>query len=129
MLAQALRAQEDAALAAAVEHQELLVRQVELPPRTLHQATKGRMHILGIMGQAIAEPPEDISPYAPRISTMQINPEETLPALVRQYDQPFADPSAIPSLAISTGHRSNGVRAAERPPRPGGRSCAWLKLS
>lgn len=33
--------------------------------------------------------------------SMQIDPRETLPALVRQYDQPFADPSAIPSLAIS----------------------------
>ncbi len=42
----------------------------------LEQARKGRMHILDIMKQAIAEPREDISPYAPRIITMQINPDK-----------------------------------------------------
>jgi len=35
------------------------------------------------------------------ILPMKIDPEQTLPALVRQYDQPFSDPSAMPSLAIS----------------------------
>ena len=34
------------------------------------------MHILEIMMQAIAEPREDISQFAPRIITMQINPEK-----------------------------------------------------
>jgi polyribonucleotide nucleotidyltransferase len=42
----------------------------------LEQAKKGRMHILGIMAQAIGAPREDISPYAPRIITMHINPEK-----------------------------------------------------
>lgn len=42
----------------------------------LEQARKGRMHILGIMEQAIAEPRPDISTYAPRIITIQINPEK-----------------------------------------------------
>jgi polyribonucleotide nucleotidyltransferase len=42
----------------------------------LEQARKGRMHILEIMQKAIAEPREDISPYAPRIITLQINPEK-----------------------------------------------------
>jgi len=42
----------------------------------LEQAKKGRMHILGKMAEAIAEPREDISPYAPRIITMHINPEK-----------------------------------------------------
>jgi polyribonucleotide nucleotidyltransferase len=42
----------------------------------LEQARKGRMHILGIMESAIAEPREDISKYAPRIITMKINPEK-----------------------------------------------------
>jgi len=42
----------------------------------LEQARKGRMHILGIMAEAIAEPREDISPYAPRIITIQINPDK-----------------------------------------------------
>ena len=42
----------------------------------LEQARKGRMHILDIMTKAISEPREDISPYAPRIITMHINPDK-----------------------------------------------------
>lgn len=42
----------------------------------LEQARKGRLHILGIMEQAINTPREDISPYAPRIITMKIHPDK-----------------------------------------------------
>src|SRR5580765_2922443 len=42
----------------------------------LEQARKGRMHILGIMEKALAEPREDISPFAPRIITMHIHPDK-----------------------------------------------------
>jgi polyribonucleotide nucleotidyltransferase len=42
----------------------------------LEQARKGRMHILEIMDSTIAEPREDISPYAPRIITITINPDK-----------------------------------------------------
>jgi polyribonucleotide nucleotidyltransferase len=42
----------------------------------LEQARKGRMHILDIMQKAIETPREDISPYAPRIITMQIHPDK-----------------------------------------------------
>ncbi len=42
----------------------------------LEQARKGRMHILEIMETAIAEPREDISPFAPRIITMHIHPDK-----------------------------------------------------
>ena len=42
----------------------------------LEQAKKGRLHILDIMTKTIAEPREDISPFAPRIITMHINPEK-----------------------------------------------------
>jgi polyribonucleotide nucleotidyltransferase len=42
----------------------------------LEQAKKGRMHILGIMNEAIEEPREDISKYAPRILTIQIHPDK-----------------------------------------------------
>jgi polyribonucleotide nucleotidyltransferase len=42
----------------------------------LEQAKKGRMHILGKMAEALAEPREDISPYAPRIITMHISPDK-----------------------------------------------------
>lgn len=42
----------------------------------LEQARKGRLHILDIMTRSIAEPREELSEYAPRIITMQINPEK-----------------------------------------------------
>lgn len=42
----------------------------------LEQARKGRLHILNIMTQAIAAPREDISPYAPRIITINIHPDK-----------------------------------------------------
>src|SRR5688572_18430233 len=42
----------------------------------LEQARKGRLHILEIMNQAIDEPREDISPFAPRIITLMIHPDK-----------------------------------------------------
>ena len=42
----------------------------------LEQARKGRLHILGVMAQALPEAREEISPYAPRIITLHINPEK-----------------------------------------------------
>ena len=42
----------------------------------LEQARKGRLHILEIMKQAIDTPREDISPFAPRIITIQIHPDK-----------------------------------------------------
>ncbi len=42
----------------------------------LEQAKKGRLHILGIMTQAIAQPRADISPFAPRILTIKIHPDK-----------------------------------------------------
>jgi polyribonucleotide nucleotidyltransferase len=42
----------------------------------LAQAREGRLHILGEMKKALAEARPDLSPYAPRIVTVQINPEK-----------------------------------------------------
>ncbi len=42
----------------------------------LEQARKGRLHILEIMKQAIAEPREELSEFAPRIITIQIHPDK-----------------------------------------------------
>jgi polyribonucleotide nucleotidyltransferase len=42
----------------------------------LEQARKGRIHILDVMAKAIAEPREDISPFAPRIITLMIHPDK-----------------------------------------------------
>jgi len=42
----------------------------------LEQARKGRLHILDVMTRSIAEPREELSEFAPRIITMQINPDK-----------------------------------------------------
>ncbi len=48
----------------------------EIMETALHQAQAGRLHILDVMNQAIAQPRGDISPYAPRITTIKIDPEK-----------------------------------------------------
>ena len=47
----------------------------ELMEQALQQAHEGRLHILGLMKEAMPEP-NDISPYAPRIMSIAINPEK-----------------------------------------------------
>ncbi|HUF28350.1 MAG TPA: polyribonucleotide nucleotidyltransferase [Gemmatimonadaceae bacterium] len=42
----------------------------------LEQARVGRLHILKEMSKGLAQPRGDLSPYAPRIVTMQISPEK-----------------------------------------------------
>jgi len=49
---------------------------VEILKEALARAHKGRMHILNLMDQTLSEPREDISQYAPRIMSIQINPEK-----------------------------------------------------
>ena len=49
---------------------------LKIMTEALAQAREGRMHILGEMKKALAEPREDLSPYAPRIVTMTISPEK-----------------------------------------------------
>jgi polyribonucleotide nucleotidyltransferase len=44
----------------------------EIFERALLQAREGRMHILGIMEQTISEPKKELSPYAPRLTTIKI---------------------------------------------------------
>ncbi len=47
----------------------------DLISEALAQANTGRMHILGLMNEALPEPSE-MSQYAPRITSLQINPEK-----------------------------------------------------
>ncbi|HEX8353482.1 MAG TPA: polyribonucleotide nucleotidyltransferase [Pyrinomonadaceae bacterium] len=47
----------------------------QIMAEALEQAKKGRMHILGIMEQALPAAREELSPYAPRIITIKINPD------------------------------------------------------
>lgn len=44
--------------------------------KTLEQSKEGRAHILGIMLETLASPRREMSPYAPRVETMKINPDK-----------------------------------------------------
>ncbi|HUP96435.1 MAG TPA: polyribonucleotide nucleotidyltransferase [Usitatibacter sp.] len=48
----------------------------EIMKVALDQAREGRMHILGIMKQAVPGPRQEMSNYAPRIIKMKINPDK-----------------------------------------------------
>ncbi len=48
----------------------------EIMEKALAQAKEGRMHILGIMNEAIPAPRENISEYAPKLINISINPEK-----------------------------------------------------
>lgn len=48
----------------------------DIMAQALAQAREGRYHILDSMAQAIAEPRPDLSPYAPRITIIKIDPEK-----------------------------------------------------
>ena len=50
--------------------------ELSLMTEALAQAKVGRMHILGEMKKALDGPRADLSPYAPRIVTVMINPEK-----------------------------------------------------
>ncbi|MFN8211269.1 MAG: polyribonucleotide nucleotidyltransferase [Bacteroidales bacterium] len=49
--------------------------------KALEQARKGRLHILGIMEQTIAEPRPELKPHAPRIEMLTI-PKDMIGALI-----------------------------------------------
>lgn len=49
---------------------------VAILTEALERANKGRMHILGLMDQAIDSARDELSEFAPRIVSIQINPEK-----------------------------------------------------
>ena len=48
----------------------------EIMARALDQARDGRLHILGKMDEAISTPRSEMSPYAPKMTSIRINPEK-----------------------------------------------------
>ncbi len=48
----------------------------EIMEKALAQAKEGRMHILGIMNQAISQPRAQLSSYAPRLITMKVETDQ-----------------------------------------------------
>jgi polyribonucleotide nucleotidyltransferase len=48
----------------------------QIMAEALEQAKKGRLYILGLMEKALAQPRAEISPFAPRIIQIKINPDK-----------------------------------------------------
>lgn len=48
----------------------------DIMKRALEQAREGRLHILGKMAETIAEPRKEMSPYAPRITTIFVKTDK-----------------------------------------------------
>ena len=68
----------------------------EIMTKALNQAKDARLHILGEMAKAIAAPKADLSPFAPRITTIKINPDK-----IRDVIGPGG--KTIQSITSSTG--------------------------
>lgn len=47
----------------------------EIMRQAMRQAREGRLHILGEMAKALAEPRPELSPYAPQHATVEVNPD------------------------------------------------------
>jgi len=88
----------------------------------LERAHKGRMHILDMMEKALSEPRDDLSEWAPRIVSIQVNPEKigeiigpkgkTIRAIQEESGaQIDIDDSGIVKIAAVSGEA--GARARE----------------
>src|SRR5215213_10005939 len=86
----------------------------------LEQAQDARMTILAKMKEAISEPRSELSPYAPRISAIQINTEkigavigkggETIRALSEEYDaQIDIDDDGMVRIYAQTGEQGDAL--------------------
>ena len=49
---------------------------MDIMKEALERAHKGRLHILGLMNQTLSSARDELSPWAPQITTLQINPEK-----------------------------------------------------
>jgi polyribonucleotide nucleotidyltransferase len=48
----------------------------DIVEKALEQARVGRLHILDRMAETLSEPRKEISPYAPKVTTIMINPDK-----------------------------------------------------
>ncbi|MEP7147972.1 MAG: polyribonucleotide nucleotidyltransferase [Acidobacteriota bacterium] len=91
----------------------------------LEQARKGRIHILDKMAEALQAPREEISPYAPRIITLHINPEKIRDIIGKGG-------STIRAITEETGAKidvsdDGTVLIATADGEAGQRAVAWIK--
>jgi polyribonucleotide nucleotidyltransferase len=89
----------------------------------LSQAREARLHILGKMGEAISGPREQLSPYAPRIITVQIDPSkiglligkggETIRGLSEEFESQI-DVNDDGQVLVYSANGELGEKLAER---------------
>jgi polyribonucleotide nucleotidyltransferase len=90
--------------------------------RVFEQAKRGRLEIIDVMEQVIAKPRETISPFAPRLITIQIDPEKIgkligpggkmIRALQDKYSVTIdVDDSGQVQIAAANGDSLDGARA------------------
>lgn len=73
----------------------------EIMKKSLDQAKRGRLHILGIMNKTISKPSEQISQYAPRIEVMKIETDK-IGALIGPGGKNIKAISELYSVSINT---------------------------
>ncbi|MBR2251018.1 MAG: polyribonucleotide nucleotidyltransferase, partial [Neisseriaceae bacterium] len=93
----------------------------EIMQIALNQAKEGRMHILGLMKQAI-EKPQEMSDFAPRLFTMKIHPDkirdvigkggETIRALTKETNTEISiDEDGVVVIAATSNKAAEAARA------------------
>ena len=93
----------------------------EIMQIALNQAKEGRMHILGLMKQAI-EKPQELSDFAPRLFTMKIHPDkirdvigkggETIRALTKETNTEISiDEDGVVVIAATSNEAAEAARA------------------
>lgn len=94
----------------------------EIMEKALEQAKEGRAHILGIMNEALAQPREQLSPFAPSLITMKVETDQiglvigpggkTIQGMQRLYgvDINIADDGTV---NIASPNRENATRCKE----------------
>jgi polyribonucleotide nucleotidyltransferase len=95
----------------------------EIMDKALRQAKEGRFHILGIMNEAISEPRENLSQYAPRLLTIKVEQDQigmiigpggkVIQGMQREFgvDINIEDDGTV---SIASPNKDNAMRCKER---------------
>ena len=85
----------------------------DIMQKALSQARDGRLHILGKMAETLAEPRPEMSPFAPRITTIWVKTDKIRALNTSQMPQHAHLLNATTSLGNQPAPASNTVLAAD----------------
>jgi len=95
----------------------------DIMEKALEQARNGRIHILGKMMEALDTPRDDISPFAPKIVTIKINPDKIRDVIgpggkviraIQSETDTRIDISDDGTIKIAAANQENGDAALEQ---------------